>query len=89
MEGTPSTVNPSLDCLPTLIHTRPFPFSNPKHPRTHPYTHTHSFDLHPHLSASERARGVTEMRLVFPASTDFYGRVTMYQLKVLGREAGK
>lgn len=51
----------------------------------HPCTR-HSFDFHPHLRESEREHGVTEMRLTFPSSTDFYGRVTLYQLKVLGRE---
>lgn len=52
------------------------------------FSFAHSFDLSAHLSDSERRRGVMEMRLVFPSSTDFYGRVTLYQLRVLGREAG-
>jgi hypothetical protein len=29
------------------------------------------------------------MRLTFPSSTDFYGRITLYQVKALGREASK
>ncbi len=42
------------------------------------------------LSTALADRGaVRDLRLTFRGSTDFYGRVTLYQLVVLGREEGK
>ncbi|KAI9159536.1 hypothetical protein H9P43_008876 [Blastocladiella emersonii ATCC 22665] len=37
--------------------------------------------------AATAAAPVSRIKLVFPASSDFYGRVTVYRLDVLGREA--
>lgn len=31
---------------------------------------------------------ITQLKLVFNGSTDFYGRVTIYKLEVMGREDG-
>lgn len=31
---------------------------------------------------------ITQLKLVFNGSTDFYGRVTVYKLEVMGREDG-
>lgn len=42
-----------------------------------------SFDLMPALTGKNP---LLEMRLTFRDSTDFYGRVTLYQVAVLGRE---
>lgn len=42
-----------------------------------------SFDLHP-LEPGDVCDGVQSVRLVFEKSSDFYGRITVYDLKLEG-----
>jgi hypothetical protein len=42
-----------------------------------------SFDLYP-LAAGNIKKGVTSLKLVFETSSDFFGRITVYDLKLEG-----
>lgn len=43
------------------------------------------FAVQPPVDAPDAARGVTNLKLNFPASTDFFGRITIYALDITGK----
>lgn len=43
------------------------------------------FAVVPPADSPDAARGVTNLKLNFPASTDFFGRITIYALEIMGK----